>query len=162
MKSLKQYICEGNPFESPVGLLKTPNQFVKTPQVDLDPHCRWIFTVIKPGFLNLAPDIINIFKDNGWSVYKTIIKKLSLKEAHKLYYVHRKEDFYETLCKYMTSAPCMAIIYTKPGEITPGMFERTNAIKDEIRKKWSESDMRNVMHSSDKLSNMEKEASVFF
>jgi nucleoside diphosphate kinase len=60
----------------------------------------------------------------------------------------------------MSSGPCRAFIIGKANSMKP--FEEVAKIKDEIRKKYGESDMRNVLHSSDSAENMEHEASIFF
>ena len=120
-----------------------------------------IFTVIKPGFLNISKQIIDVFEKNGFIVYKIKTKQLVLKEAHKLYDVHKKEDFYEDLCKYMSSEPTTAIIY-KANKSIKNIFKTVEKIKEEIREKYGESDMRNVLHSSDSYEHMMEEIGVYF
>lgn len=122
----------------------------------------WIFVVIKPGFIGCAKEIINIFKEHGWSLQRTRTKQLLLREAKLLYKAHQKEDFYDSLCKYMSSDLSTGLIFTKGGELNKNDFKEVDEIKDYIRKKYGESDMRNVIHSSDSLSNMELEASIYF
>ena len=61
----------------------------------------------------------------------------------------------------MSSGLTMAFIFSK-NNATGDIFEETGKIKDIIRKKWGESDMRNVIHSSDSLEHMNKEASIYF
>lgn len=36
--------------------------------------CDWIFTVVKPGFLDKAQDVIKTFEERGWEVLKTCPK----------------------------------------------------------------------------------------
>ena len=136
MKNLKDYITEG-----------LNNQ-------------KKIFVVIKPGFLDKTVDILNICKEEGWDVKFSTIKKLLLNEAKELYKVHKKEDFYKDLCEYMSSDVTRAFIFVK--ETNNDEFKEASRIKDEIRKKWGESDMKNVVHSSDSKENMEREASIYF
>lgn len=119
-----------------------------------------VFVVIKPGSLDLSQTIIERFKQDGWIVEHTAIKQLLLGEAKVLYQVHKNEPFYNDLCKYMSSDICRAFIFSKSGSKHP--FEEVKSIKDEIRKEYGESDMRNVLHSSDSQENMDKEASLFF
>ena len=121
-----------------------------------------IFTIIKPGFLNLQDEIVKIFQENGWEIYKNRTMKLSKEQAERLYQIHKKEDFFEPLVKYMSSGLSEAIIYSKSGRTDSGTFKAVDKIKDEIRKKWGESDMRNVLHSSDSLEHMIEEMSVYF
>lgn len=131
-------------------------------QVVIETEMQRTFVVLKPGSLELGDKVIDIFKENGWSVYQSTIKRLLLKEAMKLYYVHKNEEFYEPLCKYMSSAPCRAFIFEKPGKQSQTSFDEVAKIKDEIRQEYGESEMRNVLHSSDSEENMKNEASIFF
>lgn len=121
-----------------------------------------IFTVIKPGFLHRAKNIIEIFQKSGWEVSKLRTKQLLRKEANKLYAVHKKESFYNDLCKYMSSGPSLAIIFTRDKPNNNKIYKEVSEIKDSIRKKWGESDMRNVLHSSDSYEHMLKEMSIYF
>ena len=136
MKNLKEYITEG-----------------------LNSH-KEIFVVIKPGFLDKTSDILDVYKENGWELEFTTIKQLMPEEARKLYAIHKKKDFYKPLCEYMSSDITRAFIFTK--ETNDDEFKEASRIKDEIREKWGESDMRNVVHSSDSKENFEKEASIYF
>lgn len=119
-----------------------------------------VFVVLKPGSLDLGQIVIERFERDGWKVHMTTTKTLLLSEAKKLYKVHRKEDFYNDLCEYMSSGQCRAFILKKEGSINP--FNEVKKIKDEIREEYGESDMRNVLHSSDSEKNMYDEASIFF
>lgn len=119
-----------------------------------------VFIVVKPGSLDHTQVILELFEDNGWEVCNTTTKTLLLDEAKQLYAVHKDEDFYDSLCEYMSSGPCRAFIIGKANSMKP--FEEVAKIKDEIREKYGESDMRNVLHSSDSAENMEHEASIFF
>ena len=119
-----------------------------------------VFVVLKPGALDLAQTVIERFAQDGWKMKKTTTKQLLLSEAKQLYYVHKKEDFYKDLCEYMSSAPSRAFIFTKEGAKNP--FKEVAAIKEEIREKYGETEMRNVLHSSDSAKNMAKEMSVYF
>ena len=124
-------------------------------------NAKSIFVIIKPGFLPLCSKILQIFEEKGWNISQLRTKQLLLSEARALYSIHQKEDFYDDLRKYMSSGLTMAFIFTK-NDATGDIFEETGKIKDIIRKKWGESDMRNVIHSSDSLEHMNKEASIYF
>ena len=119
-----------------------------------------IFVVIKPGFLDKTSDILNIYKGEGWKLEFATIKKLLLSEAKELYKVHKKEKFYKGLCEYMSSGTTRALIFSK--QTDKDEFEEATKIKDRIRNEWGESDMRNVVHSSDSKENMEHEAGIYF
>ena len=127
-----------------------------------DENKSWVFTIVKPGFSQYSQQIIDKFVENGWRVAKTKSKQLLLKEACKLYEIRKNEDFYKDLCKYMSSGISTAILYTKDEPMTDKLFKEVDKIKDEIRDEYGESDMRNVMHSSDSLEHMKFEASIYF
>ena len=119
-----------------------------------------VFVVLKPGSLDLAQTVIERFEKDWGKMVQTTTKTLLLQEAKELYKVHKKEPFYEDLCKYMSSGPCRAFIFCNPDSKKP--FTEVKAIKEEIRKEYGESDMRNILHSSDSQKNMDKEALIFF
>lgn len=126
-----------------------------------------IFVIIKPGFFNKAGEIIEMFEKDGFVLTKTRAKMLTLKEAQKLYKVHKNEDFYDKLCEYMASAPTYGMIFSYPKkheQPTPEdePIKKCDSLKDRIRELWSKSDMKNVIHSSDSIENMWKEASIYF
>lgn len=123
---------------------------------------KHIFVIIKPGFLPLCSKILQIFEENGWNISMLRTKQLLLSEAQKLYAIHKDKDFYKDLCKYMSSGITMAFIFEKDMPMDDKVFEEVGKIKDIIRKKWGESDMRNVIHSSDSLEYMNQEAPVYF
>jgi nucleoside-diphosphate kinase len=121
-----------------------------------------IFVIIKPGFIDKSQEILNIFKKYGWSLDMTTIKQLQLSEAKTLYAVHKNEDFYKDLCNYMSSGPSRAMILKKSGVLTQKTFDAVATIKNIIRDKWGESDMKNVLHSSDSYESMQNEYVIYF
>ena len=119
-----------------------------------------VFICIKPGFIDKAPQIVDKFKRAGFMFKAWRTKQLTLGEAKRMYYVHKDEDFYYKLCKYMSSGPCMGVIMEYWGE--GKVFDIVSDIKEKIREQFGEDDMRNCLHSSDNPENMKKEMSVFF
>ena len=125
-------------------------------------NTKYIFVVIKPGFLNLSQDIIEKYKKHGWKADRMVTKRLTSKEAQELYAIHKEEDFYESLWQYMSSDKTLGIIFKKSSKLNTDTFKEADILKDEIRKEWGESDMRNVVHSSDSLEHMKEESSIYF
>lgn len=121
-----------------------------------------IFVIVKPGFLKYTQDIIKEFEKNGWNVEKIKTKRLLMSEAKKLYEPHKKEDFFDDLCKYMSSDLTTAILFLKDIPMSKKVFTETGKIKDSIRKKYGESEMRNVLHSSDSLERLQVERGIYF
>lgn len=121
-----------------------------------------IFVLVKPGSLDHSQYIIEGLEKLRWKVCQTRVKILTLKEAHKLYEPHKKESFYKDLCNYMISGPCRAFIFCREGRMTDKVFNEINEFKKEVRDKFGESEMRNVMHSSDSMERVEIESNIFF
>ena len=140
--------------------MKDIKTFLKTDVNTLDPFNRnHVFVVIKPGFENLAGKLEEEFKKHGYTTVKMRSKRLLLDEAKKMYIMHKKEDFYESLCEYMSSGVSIAYILKKKSD---NIFKEFAKLKDELREKYGESEMRNVLHSSDSYKNMTHESKVYF
>ena len=118
-----------------------------------------MLVVIKPGFYDLAGKLFARFVEEGYKIIKTKTKRLLMSEAKELYKVHAKEDFYNDLCKYMASDLSMALILYKKSD---NIFKDFEKLKDKIREEYGESDMRNVIHSSDSYKNFTHEAGIYF
>lgn len=121
-----------------------------------------VFVIIKPGSLQYTPNVIQEMEEHGWEMDKSRVKLLTLKEAKQLYLVHKEEEFYDDLCKYMSSDLSRAIIFKKSQKSDGLEFDEVAEIKDKIRNEFGESDMRNVMHSSDSREAMFNEAPIYF
>ena len=118
-----------------------------------------VLVVVKPEFENLLGTLCDLFKQNGYKIIKTKTKRLLMSEAKELYKVHSQEDFYEDLCKYMSSGLSTAMILYKKSD---NIFKDFEQLKDKIREEYGESDMRNVIHSSDSYKNFTHESQVYF
>lgn len=118
-----------------------------------------VLVVVKPGFGHLVADLCERFKENGYTIVKTTVKRLSESQAKNLYKVHKGKDFYDSLWKYMSSDITTAFILKKKSD---NIFKDFEKLKDEIREEYGESDMRNVLHSSDSYKNFTHEAGVYF
>ena len=80
-------------------------------------------------------------------------------QAQELYKMHKDKKFYEDLCKYMSSDKCMCCTCHKS---TDKPIEEMNKIKDKIRNAWGKSEMKNAMHSSDSIENVNRERKIIF
>lgn len=114
------------------------------------------FLIIKPEFLHYKNEILNILKDNKIIPIRELRKTLTMSEAKKLYKPHAKEDFYENLCKYMSSGDSIGFILCNYGN------NDLIKIKDEIRKQFGVDEMRNAVHSSDSSLNVIRESKIYF
>lgn len=117
------------------------------------------FAILKPGFLDLRSEFEQELEDNGWKISDLTKIKMSLDDAKKLYKCHEKEDFYNELCKYMSSDKCIAYELYKDCE---DPIDDLGKLKDKIRDKWGKDDMKNCMHSSDSKENVKRESDICF
>ena len=124
-----------------------------------DPKKDEVFIIIKPGFLKKSGEIMKIIKDEGFELIKTRTKLLTLKEAQTLYQIHKEEEWYKPLCNYMSSDLSLGLLFRSKDK---DPLKKMSEIKDKIRKKFGESDMRNVMHSSDSYEHMLEEQCIYF
>ena len=114
------------------------------------------FMIIKPEFLQYRNEILEFLKQHNIIPIQELRKTLTLSEAKKLYKPHSKEDFYENLCKYMSSGDSIGFILCNFGN--NDLLE----LKDEIRDKYGVDEMRNVVHSSDSGLNVHRESKIYF
>ena len=124
-----------------------------------DPKKDEVFIIIKPGFLKKSGEIMKIIKDEGFELIKTRTKLLTLKEAQTLYKIHKEEEWYKPLCDYMSSDLSLGLLFRSKDK---DPLKKMGEIKDKIREKFGESDMRNVMHSSDSYEHMLEEQCIYF
>ncbi len=88
-----------------------------------------------------------------------------LAETH--YAIHKGKGFYESLIKYITSAPVMAMVWEGPNAIaavrqTMGATRPTEAAPGSIRHDFALEVGRNLTHASDTAENGEKEVALWF
>ena len=127
-------------------------------QINNDPGKNEIFVIIKPGFLQLSKEIMKMILNAGFILTKSRVKLLQREEARKLYKIHKDKDFYKDLCKYMASGLSIGLLFRYDGD----PFKAFSDIKDSIREKYGESDMRNVIHSADSYEHMLEEQQMYF
>lgn len=88
-----------------------------------------------------------------------------LAETH--YAIHKGKPFYDTLIKYITSAPVMAMVWAGPNAVaairqTMGATRPTEAAPGSVRHDFALEIGRNLTHASDTIENSEKEISLWF
>ena len=117
------------------------------------------FAILKPEFLGLQDELEELLADNEWKINDMRRAKMSLDDAKELYKCHEKEDWYDDLCKYMSSDECICYNLYKDCD---DPIEDLKKVKDIARKKWGKDDMKNCMHSSDSLDNVKRESKICF
>lgn len=128
-------------------------QFIKESQLEVNG-----FVILKPGFEKYVDDWKRLICDtNGWDMIRCNKLKLSPEQAADLYSPHKDKDFYNDLCDYMCSDDCYCAICHKDCE---DPIKEMDKIKSTVRDNWGIDDMKNAMHSSDSLENVDRESKI--
>lgn len=136
--------------------MKTVIEYILESRDDIKANA---FIILKPGFLNYQDDWFKMIEEDGWKVIKRKTLKLSREKAEELYNMHKDKDFYNDLCDYMSSEDCLCCICYKDCE---DPVKDMKSLKDKVRDRWGKSDMKNAMHSSDSLKNVNREKEIIF
>ena len=83
------------------------------------------------------------------------------------YAIHKEKPFYESLIRYITSAPVMAMVWEGPNAVaavrqTMGATRPTEAAPGTLRHDFALQVGRNLTHASDSPENGEKEVALWF
>ena len=126
-------------------------------------------SIIKPDAVerNLAEEIKNEFKKNGFEIKNEKKIELTKSDAEQFYKVHETKPFYQDLCQYLSSGPIIAMILEKENAISAnrelmGSTDPQKANEGTLRKKYGISIDKNSVHGSDSLENAKIEIDFFF
>lgn len=117
------------------------------------------FCILKPGFLEYLDEFCALLENNGWKIIRKQVMTLSVETAKELYKDKKDEDYYNDLCTYMSSGDCLCCMCHKECE---DPIKDLKKLKDRVRKSWGIDDMKNAMHSSDSLENVNREYKLVF
>ena len=126
-------------------------------------------SIIKPDAVerNLAEEIKNEFKINGFTIKNEKKIKLEKSEAEKFYQVHQSKPFYNDLCSYLSSGPIVVMVLEKTNAVLDnrklmGATDPSKADEGTLRKKYGISIDKNSVHGSDSPENAKVEIDFFF
>ena len=126
-------------------------------------------SIIKPDAVerNLAEEIKNEFKKNGFEIKNEKKIQLAKADAEQFYKVHETKPFYKDLCEYLSSGPVVVMILEKDNAIAAnrelmGATDPKKANEGTIRKKYGISIDKNSVHGSDSIENAKIEINFFF
>ena len=134
--------------------MKTLIQFIKEQNAELN-----AFVILKPEFLKYEQQWLDMLKNNDWQIIQKKKLKLTHAQAEELYKMHKDKDFYKDLCNYMSSDDCICCTCHKDCK---DPINEMKKLKDKARDAWGKSEMKNAMHSSDSLKNVERESKIVF
>jgi nucleoside-diphosphate kinase len=134
-----------------------------------NPMIERTLIIVKPDAVirNIAGKVLTKFEDGGLKVLAARMLHLSRSQAEAFYEVHRGRPFYDSLCNYMVSAPCMPVVLEGENAILRGReimgaTDPAEAAPGTIRKDLAESKERNSVHGSDSPESAAKEIPFFF
>ena len=126
-------------------------------------------SIIKPDAVErkLDNEIKEMFKSNGFSIYKEKKIQIEKSEAEKFYKVHEIKPFYNDLCEYLSSGPIIVMVLEKENAVLAnrelmGATNPKDAEEGTIRKKYGISIDKNSVHGSDSSDNAKSEIDFFF
>ena len=126
-------------------------------------------SIIKPDAVerNLAEEIKNEFKNNGFIIKNEKKIKLEKNEAEQFYQVHQSKPFFNALCAYLSSGTIVVLVLEKNDAVLEnrklmGATDPKNAEEGTLRKKSGISIDKNSVHGSDSVENAKKEIEFFF
>lgn len=125
--------------------------------------------LIKPDGVQrgLIGTIINRLEQRGLKLIGAKFIQVSYELARKHYAIHEGKFFYDSLIKYITSSPVVAMVWEAPNAIeavrqTIGSTNPVESLPGSIRHDFGLETGRNLTHASDSVENGIKEISLWF
>ena len=125
--------------------------------------------ILKPDAIQrqLAGKIISRFENKGFKLVATKFMQISKDLALRHYGVHQDKPFFESVVKYISSAPVLVMVWEAQGVIDMarkimGATFGYDAQPGTIRGDFSSSTTYNLVHGSDSPKSAEEEINLFF
>lgn len=126
-------------------------------------------TILKPDCVRkeLIGEVTRRIQEAGFKIVAMKMARLTKDTAGGFYAVHKERPFYDELCEFMSSGPCVPMILEKENAIEDfrtfiGATDPADAEEGTIRADFADSVGENIIHGSDSVENGKKEAAYFF
>lgn len=126
-------------------------------------------TILKPDCVRkeLIGEVTRRIQEAGFKIVAMKMTRLTKDTAGGFYAVHKDRPFYDELCEFMSSGPCVPMILEKENAIKDfrtliGATNPAEADEGTIRAEFADSVGENIVHGSDSVENGKKEAAFFF
>lgn len=126
-------------------------------------------TILKPDCVRkeLIGEVTRRIQEAGFDILAMKMTRLTKDTAGGFYAVHKERPFYDELCEFMSSGPCVPMILEKENAIEDfrafiGATDPNEAEAGTIRADFADSVGENIIHGSDSVENGKKEAAYFF
>ena len=127
------------------------------------------FSIIKPDAVKAkqAGQILDRIEKAGFAVVALRLRSLTTAEAEGFYHVHRERPFFQSLCAFMSSGPCLTLVLERDDAIAHlreimGATDPAKAAAGTIRKDFASSIEANCIHGSDAPETARFEIGYFF
>ena len=135
----------------------------------MSPLTERTFSIIKPDAVKArqAGEILARIEKAGFEVVALKLRRLSRAEAEGFYHVHRERPFFQSLCAFMSSGPCITMVLEREGAVARlreimGATDPAKAAPGTIRKDFAASIEANCIHGSDGPDTARFEIGYFF
>jgi nucleoside-diphosphate kinase len=125
--------------------------------------------IIKPDAVasGKAGTVLAHLEAAGFTVRALRMTRLTAPQAEAFYAVHRGRPFYGSLCRFMTSGPCVPMVLERDDAVQRlraviGATDPAEAAPGTVRRLYAESKERNAIHASDSDENAAREIAFFF
>jgi nucleoside-diphosphate kinase len=126
-------------------------------------------TILKPDCVRkeLIGEVTRRIQEAGFDIVAMKMTRLTKDTAGGFYAVHKERPFYDELCAFMSSGPCVPMILEKENAIEDfrafiGATDPNEAEEGTVRADFADSVGENIIHGSDSVENGKKEAAFFF
>jgi len=126
-------------------------------------------TILKPDCVRkeLIGEVTRRIQEAGFRIVAMKMTRLTKDTAGGFYAVHKERPFYDELCEFMSSGPCVPMILEKENAIEDfrefiGATDPNEAEDGTVRADFADSVGENIIHGSDSVENGKKEAAFFF
>jgi nucleoside-diphosphate kinase len=114
-----------------------------------------------------AGQILARLEQAGFAVVALRMRRLSRAQAEGFYHVHRERPFFASLCDFMCSGPCIALVLERDNAIAGlreimGATDPSKAAPGTIRRDLASSIEANCIHGSDGPDSARFEIGYFF
>ncbi len=116
------------------------------------------------GFIG---EVIGRFEKHGLKIRALKMVRLTLEQARAFYVVHQDRPFYDSLTRFMSSGPIVALILEGENAIQAnrdlmGATDYRQAAPGTIRADFARDIEANIVHGSDSPENAQVEIAFFF
>jgi len=130
---------------------------------------KWTLLNIKPDAVekNIIGEIIRRVEDKGFRIVAIDKVQLEKNEAEAFYAAHKGKPFFEKLCDYICSGPCVPLVVEGEDVIKGvrdliGSTDPAEAAEGTIRKDFALNGTINCVHASDSEEQAKIEINFFF